>query len=170
MMAMSELSYAPAHRQGEVSPASIVRTARDYLDLLIDGTSLREMLATQARANGDAFLADPDLITPFGWGPPWAQLEAAECLLLRLPPDLPTGRRSILVCPECGDAGCGVVSVVVEQDGDAVVWRDFGHEYDNDEQLVNLHAFRGVGPFRFARAAYESTLDALGRGGNLDTK
>ncbi|MDP9375564.1 MAG: hypothetical protein M3Q65_24580 [Chloroflexota bacterium] len=151
MATLSKLSYAPARREGQVYPSGARVTERRYLDLLVDGVALRELLRAQAEANlqgtpGGSEQAIPlAYITSFGWGPVWTQQDAAARLLTDLPPDLLNGRRSILVCPECGDAGCGVVSAVVEREGNVIVWRDFGYENDYDDDSLDMSDFAGLG-------------------------
>ena len=48
---------------------------------------------------------------------------AAARLLLQAPPDLGE-RTSIFVCGLCADLDCGATSVIIERDGDEVIWRD----------------------------------------------
>jgi hypothetical protein len=38
-----------------------------------------------------------------------------------------------LVCPECGDIGCGAIAVRVTRDGGNVVWSDFARENGSEE-------------------------------------
>ena len=115
------------------------RTQRDFLDFIVDGRPLSESVGDQ--------------VSCLGWLVPEENARAARRLLLEEPADLPNNRRTLYVCGECGDIGCGVVSVVVERDGDKVVWRDFGYENDY-EGVVHTRDFEGVGPFTFDRAAY----------------
>jgi hypothetical protein len=115
------------------------RTQRDFLDFIVDGRPLSESVGDQ--------------VSCLGWLAPEENTRAARRLLLEEPADLPNNRRTLYVCAECGDVGCGVVSVVVERDGDKVVWRDFGYENDY-EGVVHAEDFEGVGPFTFDRAAY----------------
>jgi hypothetical protein len=120
------------------------RTQRDYLDIVVDGRPLSEMFGG-------------DMASCLGWLDPEANAGAVRRLLLEEAADLPNDRRTLYVCPECGDAGCGVVSLVVGLDGDKIVWRDFGYE-NNYEGVVRTEGFEGVGPFVFKRAEYERAL------------
>src|SRR5215475_6283343 len=77
------------------------RTERRYVDFVIDGVPLSRLLKC-------------DVISPFGWTIPNEQIAAVDRLVRRSPPDLPGQRVSLYVCPECGDLGCGAVSIQVE--------------------------------------------------------
>lgn len=92
-----------------------------------------------------------------GWFVPEENAKAVRRLLLKEPADLPNDRRTLYVCPECGDLGCGVVSLVVERAGDRIIWRDFGYE-NGYEGMIHAEGFEGVGPFTFGRAGYEEAI------------
>jgi len=100
-------------------------------EFIVDGRSLLEHCE---RATRRTF----DLISPFGWTLPDHQLATAERLLLRRPPLLPTGRHEILVCPECGDLGCGCISAVIRAEDGCFTWSDFGYENDYDPDSLLL--------------------------------
>ena len=119
------------------------RTQRDFLDFVVDGQSLSELLG--------------DHISCLGWLDAEQNAEAVGRLLLKESPDLPNNRNTLYICPECGDIGCGAVSLVVEWVGDNVVWRDFGYE-NNYEEIVHTEGFEEVGPFTFDRAEYEEAI------------
>lgn len=119
------------------------RTQRDFLDLIVDGRPLSELVGDQ--------------VSCLGWFAPEENARAARRLLLEEPADLPNNRRTLYVCPECGDIGCGAVSLVIERAGDKIIWRDFGYENDY-EGLIHAEDFEGVGPFIFDRAAYKQAI------------
>lgn len=119
------------------------RTQRDFPDFIVDGQPLSELVGDQ--------------VSCLGWFVPEENAKAARRLLLKDPADLPNNRRTLYVCPECGDIGCGVVSLVVERAGDKIIWRDFGYE-NNYEGIIHAEGFAGVGPFRFDRAEYEEAF------------
>lgn len=119
------------------------QTERRFLEFVVDDVSLQGLLKTTN-------------ITPLGWfDRPW-QEQAIERLLGEAA-DLPNDRRSLYVCAECGDLGCGAVSVVIERVGDDIIWKEFGFEniYSAD---VDFETFDGVGPFVFEATAYERTI------------
>ena len=100
-------------------------------EFVIDGRPLLEHCEHSA---GETF----DLVSPFGWTPPDYQKVVAQRLLLRQPPLLPSGRRELLVCPECADLGCGCISAVVQREDGYYIWRDFGYENDYDPNSLSL--------------------------------
>jgi hypothetical protein len=127
------------------------RTARSFLDFTIDGDSLYERVAQQL-----------DLISALWLGhPAFEERQKAVGRLLKLTPgDFPGDRVSLYICPECGDLGCGAISVEINFMEDKVIWRDFGYE-NNYESAVALDQYRSVGPFEFERAAYEAVYQLL---------
>jgi hypothetical protein len=60
-------------------------------------------------------------------------LTAVDRLLLTSEADFPNERRSLFVCAECGDLGCGAVTLSVTRVGGKVVWSDFGYENTYEE-------------------------------------
>jgi len=81
---------------------------------------------------------------------------AVRRLLLEEPADFPNERRSLYVCPECGDIGCGAVTVAIEKRDNSIIWRDFGFE-NTVEDTVDTR-FNAVGPYVFEPVEYESVL------------
>ena len=119
------------------------RTQRDFLDFVIDGQPLSELVGDQ--------------ISCLGWFVPEENARAVRRLLLKEPADLPNNRRTLYVCPECGDLGCGAVTLVVERAGDKIIWRDFGYE-NGYEGIIYADDFAGVGPFTFERVGYMEAM------------
>jgi hypothetical protein len=120
------------------------RTQRDYLDIVVNGKPLSEMVGG-------------DMASCLGWFVPEENAKAVRRLLLEEAADLPNKRHTLYVCPECGDIGCGAVSLVVEQVEDKIIWRDFGYE-NNYEEVVHTEGYEDVGPFVFSRAEYEQAI------------
>lgn len=69
--------------------------------------------------------------------------------------DAPSGAVAVYVCPECGDPGCGAITVRISATKEEFIWEDFGYENDYDGERTLLPV---IGPFRFARAQYEAAL------------
>jgi hypothetical protein len=92
-------------------PGGSYQSERNFLDFIVDGQSLSERTRY-------------DLVSVLckEWVP-----EERERSVLRLlgeeAADFPDDRRSILVCPECGDVGCGAVSAVVDFSYKTARWR-----------------------------------------------
>ncbi len=118
------------------------RTERRYLDFVIDGVSL-----------GSRFNAD--FIPPLGWFTVEAQLATIERLRRKAPPDLGHHRTSLCICPECGDIGCGAISLSVEGGAGVVEWKDFGVQ-NSYEDMVHRQGFEEVGPYTFDGAQYHA--------------
>jgi hypothetical protein len=129
------------------------QTPVDYLDFIVDGVSLSDTFGEPVTG----------LIGCFMWSADSAyQQEQVRQLLLERPSELETGRLMLYVCPECGHIGCGAITFVAEQQGNLVVWRQFGHEvnyrYDDDDSLFDLSEYAGVGPFYFDSTQYREAL------------
>ena len=85
-----------------------------FLDYIVDGGSVWSDHRVGHEVNEIPLL---------GWQPVSADNGAAARLVLEEPPDLGE-RTAIFVCGSCGDLDCGAFSVVIERDGDDIVWRD----------------------------------------------
>jgi hypothetical protein len=120
------------------------RTERRYLDFVVDGVVLCSRFSA-------------DFIPPLGWFVLEAQLAMFERLRRKMPPDLAQGRTSICICPECGDLGCGAISLSIEGGAGVVEWKDFGIQ-NNYEDVVHRRGFEGVGPFSFDGGRYHALL------------
>jgi hypothetical protein len=106
-----------------------------FLDYIVDGRSLWE-----DHRVGPQFHEVPAL----GWQPWAGDDDAAARLVLDAPPDL-GDRTSIFVCAFCGVLDCGATSVVIERDGDEIVWRDPASttpDYGVNEVLPPMHRTR----------------------------
>lgn len=125
------------------------KTARRYLDILIDGKSLLDHLGR----------ADDDSISRLGWLSDAYNNEGIEQLLLHRSPDSPSGRVILLVCPECADLGCGAYTARISTDDSAFVWADFAFENNYEEAPVAVYP--DVGPFHFSKQQYINVLSCL---------
>jgi hypothetical protein len=125
------------------------KTARTFLDFYVSDRRLLDLLAWP----------DADYITPLGWGQVERQADSVAELLRRKKPSLKTGRYQLYICPECGDIGCGAVTVRIEREGEFIIWREFGFENDYDEP--RLSEFTGIAPFYFEATAYFQALSSF---------
>jgi hypothetical protein len=148
-MVYSKLQLVKLLRPGEILPDGSYKTRREFLDFVVDGTSLFGELV---KSRGT------DLIGALWLDKTYAEvsIRAAERLMLLRPPDSPSGRRSIYVCPECGDLDCGAVTAQVGRSASTYTWSGFVLENNYDDYL--LAEYREVGPFSFEATDYESTL------------
>lgn len=116
-------------------------TQRDYLDFVVDEIPLSKRLGVETSC--------------LGWLEPSENEKAVYRLLLEEPADFPNNRRSLYVCPECGDLGCGAISVVIEQTENQIIWRDFAFEYNYSEELIR---YENINSFVFDRTEYEKVI------------
>jgi hypothetical protein len=141
---------------------------RDWLDFLIDGRSLRDLLegvASEAHPGRYPERMKLDYIGCLGG---WLRVTEAHDrlrrqLLLEERSGLDTERYQLYICPECGDIGCGAITAVIEQPGDSFVWRDFAMyekdwQFDDDDPLFDLSDCESIGPFRFDKEQYREAL------------
>jgi hypothetical protein len=126
------------------------QSARRYVDFIVDGISLNQAMKS----------AGYDLVSVFTeeWKNSFRE-EAKQRLLLQRDSDFPNGRRALYVCGECGDLGCGAVSIIVEFQNESVIWRNFGYE-NTWEEIVRVEKLRDIGPFRFPLASYRKAIEA----------
>ena len=144
---MAKLQLQNAVRQGKQLGGGAYKSERKFLDILIDGISLWE-LCKQEGIDNISCIWQPDIYKP-----------AVERLLLQLEPDLPDDRYSIYVCAECGDIGCGAVSVRIEQTDNQIVWRDFAYQNNYDDSMTySPDSFSKVDPSVFDLAEYRQLL------------
>lgn len=89
---------------------------------------------------------------------PIESVEAVQRLLGEAPGDLPDGRISIYVCPECGDLGCGAITARLRFAQGEVIWNDIGWQADYDDGPESLDDEGGWKDAHFDRTTYESIL------------
>jgi hypothetical protein len=97
-----------------------------------------------------------DLASCLGWSVPAENTKSARRLLLEEPADLPDNRRSLYVCPECGELECGAITAVIERKGDRIIWRDFSFQ-SNSDNVTPIRGHRDIS-FAFDRAQYNQAL------------
>jgi hypothetical protein len=147
------LELRPLTRAGAQYATGAFKSERHFLDCVVNGQSLWEALGKSCDMVSilcSEYVADETV-------------KAVNRLLLREKADLPNDRRSLFVCSECGDLGCGAITMVVEKRDEAIVWKTFGYE-NTYEDKVTLDEYSTVGPFTFDVTEYERTLlEALDR-------
>jgi hypothetical protein len=148
MIPFSNLSIAGLWRPGDRHPDGSGTTEVWSWDFVVDGTSLRTRWQ------------DRDIAGVLGWGRADVQRGSVAKLLRDAEPDFPPNRVAIFVCPECGDLGCGAVTVAVQRDVSAITWSDFRWEvnYYSDHPNEFTQYFE-LGPFRFEPGQYREVLN-----------
>ncbi|MEK7855724.1 MAG: hypothetical protein AAB288_06515 [Acidobacteriota bacterium] len=122
------------------------RTSREFLDFVIDGESLWERI-------------DSDLISCLGWLADELNQKHVRRLLCKVPADFPDERRSLFICPECAELGCGALTAVIERIDDNIVWRDFGIQNDHTDEIWRTD-LADLGPFFFNATEYYQVLNS----------
>jgi hypothetical protein len=118
---------------------------RSFFDFVIDGVALYDMMGQRR-----------DLVSTL-WTKPEVPAERqryARRLLTLEPGDVPGDRVSLYVCPECGDLGCGAITMKIEVGVGEVRWFDFGYENTYEDRIP----FDTVGPLSFDRQEYERLI------------
>ena len=125
------------------------RTERRFLDFVIDGVALSSRL-------------DADFIPPFGWCDADEQEATIARLLRKSPPDVAHSRTTLCICPECGDLGCGAVTLLIERGPGVIIWKNFGIQNNYDE-IVHTDGFENIGPFIFDGKQYHELFEQIRR-------
>lgn len=125
------------------------RTERRFLDFVIDGVALSSLL-------------DADFIPPFGWSDANDQEASIARLLRKSPPDLAHGRTTLYICPECGDLGCGAITLLIERGPGVIIWKDFGVQNSYSED-VHSEGLENIGPFTFDGRQYHELFEQVRR-------
>ena len=146
-MKLTDLSLVEATR----SITGHDQQRRRFLDFAFDATPIYPLVLASGIDN----------ITPI-WlaGDDWCRT-AVRRLLGEAEPDAPDGRVTVYVCAECGDLGCGAITVVIKRDNGAVGWRDWGYQNNYEEGFV---AFDGPRMVTFDAAQYDAVLRKHSKG------
>jgi hypothetical protein len=144
------LKAVPMSRTDGIVASGGSNTSRVTFDFEVDGVSLAKLLGIERY----------DLVGRFDTVHPEWNEHPRMVFLLRAAPDLGNGRVLLFVCPECGDIGCGAITIAVRREGNDYEWSDFRYENGYDEQMTR--EFLGVGPFRFCVSEYKRLLQSLG--------
>ncbi|WP_433540903.1 hypothetical protein ACQP10_03930 [Streptosporangium sandarakinum] len=149
----SSLSLVRRVRSYEKGSRGTYRSECHFLDFVVDGRSLLEIVAERNPGNAD-------MASALWLAPALEDDDAVGWMLGRCASPLDDGRVPLYVCPECGDLGCGALTAVVEVFSDQVVWRDLGWQTDYRDE-VDYGDFIGLGPFVFDRVQYEAALSVV---------
>ncbi len=137
---MDRLTFQVKHCKGSHDKTSV-----DFQDFCINEKSLLEELPNK------------DVVGVIGSFKPEFDKEAVNQLLLKEKSELNSGRIPIYICSECGDLGCGAITISIEENAETYTWKDFGFENNYDKKL--LAEYNDVGPFIFSKEEYESALE-----------
>jgi hypothetical protein len=147
-MPTSILNIRALSRPAKQHGGGAIPSERQSWDFVVDGRSLRSVWS------------DRDVAGVLGWGTPETRAEAAAKLRGEVPPDYIPNRVAIFVCPECGDLGCGAVTVSIIHERNTVTWSDFRWEVnwfaDHPNEATVLYE---LGPFVFSVMDYTEVLE-----------
>lgn len=110
---MDRLEIATLQRAGDSS-----RRERRSVNFLVNGQSLFRLLGADRTDMCGRFSSDTREINA----------ESEKVFTGHASSDLEGGRVMLFVCPECGDIGCGAITVRIVFDSDLVMWSDFAYE------------------------------------------
>ncbi len=65
---------------------------------------------------------------------------------------------SVYGCAECGDLGCGAVTMRLEVTEDTVTWADWGYQNNYEDEVHDVDDINGLRSFTFDRKEYQQTL------------
>jgi hypothetical protein len=136
---------------GDPAGGGAHKTRRAFFDFIVGGLSLYDVAGQ-----------DRDLVSVIWTQPPVPaeQATAIRRLLLAESANVPNGRVPLYICPECGDLGCGALTIHIDESPEEIIWKDFGFE-NNYEDTVERAAFSSLGPYHFERREYQQQLQAL---------
>lgn len=127
------------------------KTSRRFLDFLVNGEDLARKVQSAGYDLISCLWLDNATAAP-------ESVKAAQRLLGRVAGDAPHGRVTVHVCAECGDLGCGAITVRLEVIEDRVVWDDWGYQNNDEDEIFDLDDVRGLCRFVFDRPEYEHVL------------
>lgn len=108
---MNRIDLVPAQRRG-----------KGYLDIVIDGRPLTQHFAGRQGAH-------PSEVSPLGWSDSAETRETELRQFLAVTRSgFESGRVAVLVCEQCGDVGCGAITVRISRDGPVIRWSDWASE------------------------------------------
>jgi hypothetical protein len=122
------------------------RTRREYLDFVIDGKSLQDLL-------------DPgEMIGCLGWQSSTEEQVLIDQLLLKRPSPIGDDRVPIYICPECGQLDCGAVTVQIQKSKSGIVWSNLGFQKDNSVAVSFDRAYASIAGYTFDKSEYWTTF------------
>jgi hypothetical protein len=123
---------------------------RDFFDLIVDGKSLFDQFVD----------AESDLASSFGFYTNTnLNIQIVDEFLKTQKSVLESERIMLFVCRECGDIGCGAITVEIEKKESSYVWKNFA--WDNGYEEILKNDFIDFQVLEFNKAEYESELNTL---------
>ena len=124
--------------------------ARDFFDLIVDGNSLFDQFVD----------AESDLASSFGfYNDAKLNIQIVNEFLKIQKSELESERTMLFVCRECGDIGCGAITVEIEKKDNSYIWKNFARENDSFELIPS--DFIDFEILEFDKLKYETELNNL---------
>lgn len=136
---MNRLNFEWTTRKGSKN-----KTERNFFDYVIDNEPLSEKFG--------------DYVSGLGCFLPGTSEKVVTRLLLKEESDFSNNRRSLYVCPECGDLGCGAISILIQKSENKIIWKEFAYENNYSDDL-SIYEF--IEPFIFDWQEYQEKLTNL---------
>ncbi|MCK7591633.1 hypothetical protein M0G43_13680 [Subsaxibacter sp. CAU 1640] len=123
---------------------------RNVFDIVINGKSLTDKLIE----------GKLDTIPVFGfYGQTNYELETIMEFMLEKDSDLDSERIKLFICRECGDVGCGAITVEIEKTDKTFKWNSF--MWENGFEKMKEHDRIQTEPLEFMKSQYEDEFNKL---------
>ena len=123
---------------------------RIFFDIIVDGKSLFDQFVG----------AESDLASIFGfYNDSNLNIQIVDEFLTIKKSELESERIMLFVCRECGDIGCGAITVEIEKTENSYIWKNYAWDNGYEEILKNdLIDFQIL---EFNKSEYEFELNTL---------
>lgn len=135
----------------QIRKGSSNTTERSYYDFIINEKSLSEKLK----------MVQQDLIGSFGWARKNYDRELAKQFMGLQKSHLESGRYPLFLCPECGDIGCGMITIDIVFEQNQVIWENFA--YENGYEPIYFEYFEYPIVYVFDKEQYLQVFDEIRR-------
>ena len=122
------------------------KTERHYYDYLINDRLLSEIIEIGDQIGVFGGFGEKDDRTHFNE------------LLSKKKSELKSGRVPIYICPECGDLGCGCISIEIIKTNEGFIWKSFGFENNYENGIAESY---DIGEFFFNKTQYYEELKKI---------
>ncbi|HSX05253.1 MAG TPA: hypothetical protein VLF69_02195 [Candidatus Saccharimonadales bacterium] len=133
--------------------------SKKVIDFTINGKNIKETVATE---DPEAPKVATGLQEDFSLS---EKIKYIQRLLGVVPPDLPSGRVALYMCPIDGDLLCDTVGCRIEFGKDTVTWSDFEWDVDAENDSAGEEGgeskVKGLTTYSFNRKDYEALLNRL---------
>ena len=123
---------------------------RNFYDIIVDGKSLFDQFVD----------AESDLASIFGfYNDSNLNIQIVDEFLKIQKSELESERTMLFVCRECGDIGCGAITVEIEKAENSYIWKNYA--WDNGYEEILKNDFIDFQILEFNKSEYEFELNTL---------